>query len=53
MENISIYLDESGDLGFDFSNNGTPKYFVITLLYCRNSAVVDGIKRVCPTDEHV
>lgn len=34
-----IYLDESGDLGFDFTKN-TPRYFVITLLVChtRNAA---------------
>jgi hypothetical protein len=27
-----IYLDESGDLGFDFAKRGTSRYFVITLL---------------------
>lgn len=29
-----IYLDESGDLGFDFSKPKTTKKFVITLLVC-------------------
>jgi hypothetical protein len=29
-----IYLDESGDLGFDFSKTKTTKKFVITLLVC-------------------
>jgi hypothetical protein len=29
-----IYLDESGDLGFDFSKPKTTKNFVITLLVC-------------------
>lgn len=29
-----IYLDESGDLGFDFSKKKTTKKFVITLLVC-------------------
>ena len=29
-----IYLDESGDLGFDFSKIKTTKKFVITLLVC-------------------
>lgn len=27
-----IFLDESGDLGFDFSREGTSHYFVVTLL---------------------
>jgi len=27
-----IYLDESGDLGFDFTKQGTSRFFVITLL---------------------
>ena len=31
-----IYLDESGDLGFDFSKPKTTKRFVITLLVCRS-----------------
>lgn len=29
-----IYLDESGDLGFDFNKRKTTKKFVITLLVC-------------------
>lgn len=29
-----IYLDESGNLGFDFSKTGTSRKFVITLLVC-------------------
>lgn len=29
-----IFLDESGDLGFDFNKPGTSKTFVITLLVC-------------------
>jgi len=32
-----IYLDESGDLGFDYSKKKTTKKFVVTLLVC-NSA---------------
>ena len=27
-----IFLDESGDLGFDFTKLGTTKYFVVTVL---------------------
>lgn len=29
---MHIYLDESGDLGFDFTKQGTSRFFVITLL---------------------
>ncbi len=28
-----IFMDESGDLGFDFDKSGTTNYFVITLLF--------------------
>lgn len=37
-----IYLDESGDLGFDFSKPKTSQYFVITILVCHQKPVVDG-----------
>ena len=33
-----IYLDESGDLGFDFSRTKTTRRFVITLLVCHSHA---------------
>lgn len=33
-----IYLDESGDLGFDFTKKKTSKKFVITLLVCYSAA---------------
>lgn len=33
-----IYLDESGDLGFDFRKRKTTKKFVITLLVCNSVA---------------
>lgn len=39
-----IYLDESGDLGFDFSKAKTSRYFVITLLVCHSKQVQDGFK---------
>jgi len=32
-----IYLDESGDLGFDYSKKKTTKKFVITLLVCHSN----------------
>lgn len=40
-----IFLDESGDLGFDFSKAKTSRYFVITLLVCNNKAIQDGFRR--------
>lgn len=33
-----IYLDESGDLGFNFSKRKTTGKFVITLLVCNSEA---------------
>lgn len=45
---MHIYLDESGDLGFDFTKQGTSRFFVITLL------VIDSIevnKKVLKTIE--
>lgn len=43
-ECLFIYLDESGDLGFDFDNKNPSKYFVITLLICMNRNVIDIFK---------
>lgn len=40
-----IYLDESGDLGFDFSKRGTSRNFIITLLVCDNQAAIKAIKK--------
>ncbi len=44
-----VYLDESGDLGFDFNKQGTSKYFVITVLVCKtrhcDRAVQKAVKR--------
>lgn len=34
-----IYLDESGDLGFDFTKPGTSRFFVITLLVIHSNEV--------------
>lgn len=41
---LSIYLDESGDLGFNFENKGTPRYFIITLLVCYNKLAISQFK---------
>lgn len=32
-----IFLDESGDLGFDFKKKGTSKFFVVTFLFIEGS----------------
>lgn len=40
-----IYLDESGDLGFDFESKQPSEKFVITLLVCDNSMVTRGFKK--------
>lgn len=42
-----IFLDESGDLGFDFSKAKTSKYFVITFLFVKSKKPIEKIvKRV-------
>ncbi len=35
-----IFLDESGDLGFDFKKKGTSNFFVITFLFVENNKKV-------------
>lgn len=42
-----VYLDESGDLGFDFSKPKTSRKFVITLLVCDGAGEADGFKKAC------
>jgi hypothetical protein len=39
-----IFIDESGDLGFDFSKNRPSKYFTITLLVCESEHPYKAIK---------
>ncbi|NOX09308.1 MAG: DUF3800 domain-containing protein [Gammaproteobacteria bacterium] len=39
-----IYLDESGDLGFDYKNKKPSQKFVITLLVCYNKDAVISFK---------
>jgi len=38
-----IFLDESGDLGFDFTKNKTSKFFVMTLLISKNQHSIKTI----------
>src|SRR5579864_6243897 len=48
--NMFIFLDESGDLGFDFKSKSPTNIFAITLLACKNwFAVKDFQKSVSRT----
>src|SRR3989344_6027588 len=38
-----IFLDESGDLGFDFQKAKTSKFFIITFLFIRNKNPLEKI----------
>lgn len=38
-----IFLDESGDLGFDFSKKKTSKYFVISVLFVDNKRPIEKV----------
>ena len=38
-----IYLDESGDLGFDFNKKKTSKNFVVTCLFIENRKPIEKI----------
>ena len=40
-----IYLDESGDLGFDFTQKNTRRYLIISLLVCGDDAAHLAITR--------
>jgi hypothetical protein len=44
-----IYLDESGDLGFDFNKKGQSKFFTISILVVKNvqdnRAVINAVKK--------
>jgi hypothetical protein len=40
-----IYLDESGDLGFDFSKKGTSEKFTLTLLVCDSLQAKKALKK--------
>jgi len=42
---IYIFLDESGDLGFDFSKKSVTKKFVITLLICSSNEARKSMKK--------
>jgi len=44
-----LYLDESGDLGFDFENKSPSQYFTITILALRtpvnNRSLINAVKK--------
>jgi len=42
---LIIYLDESGDLGFDFAKTKTSRKFVITLLVCDGADGAEGFRK--------
>jgi hypothetical protein len=42
---VFIYLDESGDLGFDYSKDKTTKKFIITILVCNSDAARKDFKK--------
>jgi len=41
-----IYLDESGNLGFDFTKKKTTKFFVITFLFVKNDKDKKQIRKI-------
>ena len=46
-----LYLDESGDLGFDFFNKNPSRYFTITILVVEgidhNRGLINAVKKTC------
>jgi hypothetical protein len=40
-----LFLDESGDLGFDFDKPGTTKYFVVTVLALPSAAAKRAMEK--------
>ncbi len=38
-----IFIDESGDLGFNFKKNKTSKYFIVTFILSKDKGVLDKI----------
>ncbi len=45
-----IFLDESGDLGFNFKKKKTTKFFVITLLFTENKRPIEKVVRKVHAD---
>ncbi len=45
-----IFLDESGDLGFDLTKRGTSKFFVITFLCCVKKGPIEKVIAQCHSE---
>ncbi len=49
MDLLYLYLDESGDLGFDFSNDKTTKFFTVTVMLLKgfdnNRRLINVVKK--------
>lgn len=45
MNGVSIFIDESGDLGFNFENRRTKQFFVIGALTCNNAEAYKGVQK--------
>lgn len=43
MSNVEIFMDESGDLGFDFTKAKTSSHFVVTFLFTREPKRIEKI----------
>ncbi len=41
-----IFLDESGDLGFDFTKKKTTKYFAVTFIFANNKKPLEKVAKV-------
>lgn len=42
---LHLFLDESGDLGFDFTKRGTSRVFVVTILVTREKRSIEKVVR--------
>lgn len=47
-----IFLDESGDLGFNFEKGKTSKYFVVTCLFADNKRAIEKIVKKTHLELH-
>lgn len=48
-----IFMDESGDLGFNFAKRGTSKFFVVTLLYTNTKKALEKLVNQIHSDLRV
>ncbi|MCA9407428.1 MAG: DUF3800 domain-containing protein [Candidatus Omnitrophica bacterium] len=45
---VHLFLDESGDLGFDFTKKKTSRVFVITCLFTEHKRGIEKIVKKSP-----